>query len=167
MRWLIQVVSLLSSCSVCAVGINHDFRPLTHLNKLAFYDYTITRFEFDENFIVLDFDKVEQKFKDKSVNLVIETNIPEAETDVGYKLSIDSNESICKRDGVVMQQDFIDVLIDDKPFVKNKMTFDSFPSVTDDGYLKSSNVMTLTSQIINHQGLLCQGSLTLLAELSL
>ena len=167
MRWLTPVVSLLLSGSVCAVGINHNFRPLTHLNKLEFYDYTITRFELDEHFIVLDFDKVEQKFKDQSVNLVIETNIPEAETDIGYTLHLDSNESICKRDGVIIQQDFIDILIDDKPFVKNKMTFDSFPSVTDGGYLKSSNVMTLTSQTINHQGLLCQGSATLLAELSL
>ncbi|WP_111809464.1 hypothetical protein [Aeromonas allosaccharophila] len=167
MRWLIPVMTLLLSWSVYAVGINHNFRPLTHLNKLEFYDYTITRFEFDENFIILDFDKVEQKFKDKFVNLVIETNIPEAETGFGYTLHLDSNESVCKRDGVVIQQDFIDVLIDDKPFVKKQITFDSFPAVTDDGYLKNNNVMTLTSQVINHQGLLCLGSVTLLAELSL
>ncbi|WP_429018795.1 hypothetical protein [Aeromonas allosaccharophila] len=167
MRWLISVVILLLSGSVYAVGINHDFRPFTHLNKLDFYDYTITRFEFDENSIVLDFDKNEQKFKDKSVDLVIETNIPEAETGFGYTLHLDNNESVCKRDSVIIQQNFVDVLIDDKPFVKNKITFDSFPAVTDDGYLKNNNVMRLTSQTIDHQGLLCVGSVTLLAELSL
>ncbi|MCS0540269.1 hypothetical protein NXY55_09725 [Aeromonas veronii] len=167
MRWLTPVLCLLLSSSVCAVGINHNFRPLTHLNKLEFYDYTITRFELDEHFIFLTFDKVEKKFKEQSVNLVVETNVPEAETDIGYILRLERNESICKRDGVIMQQDFIDILIDDIPFIKNKIAFDSFPLVTDDGYLKSNNVMTLTSQTIHHQGLLCQGNVTLLAELSL
>lgn len=167
MRLLWLVCFFLVSKPVISAGLNHDFRPVTHLNKLNFFDYTITRFELEDSFVELEFDKAQNKFKDKMIPLTIETNIPEAETGFGYRLTLDSNISTCQRDGTVIQENFISVLIDEQPFVNGHINFDSFPLVTGDGYLKNDNMVKLTSQEIIAQGLRCGGSVVLLAELNI
>lgn len=89
---------ILTLTSLHSIADNSIIKPVTvisSINKNKFFDVEITKFEFDRPELLLMFDQSKQTFRDENLRLIVETTVPEDNTDIHLAIRMSQNWSNC------------------------------------------------------------------------
>ena len=154
--------------SVVAAPVQKVLPLSTTINKSLLYPYTLS-LNLEPDRLALQFDTTEKRFISKDIVVQVVTDIPNAESGFTYQLSVIKNESQCYRDYAadVVEQNFITLLFDSAPFVNGDIVEALELEAQSSGTLGAEHTLTLNSDVIDAEALMCSGSIMLEAELSL
>lgn len=149
--------------------IPYNFSVYTTIDKNSFFSYAITRFEFQPSSLLLNYNRNTKTFDEAFSNLMIETDIPQENTDLSLAIRMSENKTECTdfNQLVIDQSDKLAVIhLDEKLITLDTAVDFEFNKVIDNRkaaeYKTSIKFKSLPETAID-----CRGSVTMLLEFSI
>lgn len=98
-----------------------------HIDNEKFFSYKITKFDFDDTELIVNYNQSTEQFYSASTDVVLETDIPLG-FPAGFELIATELSSYCKNaEGTVVENDFANYWLDGEKLVQgSSLHFDSF-----------------------------------------
>lgn len=106
------------------------------IERADFFDYKITKFEFEKDEFELVYNYSNNRFNDIRTKLIIETNIPDTFVDSGYEINATEISSMCNKygSGESIRDDYIEVFVDEFNLNYENVFSNSFSSSVSDSF---------------------------------
>ncbi|MFM2642170.1 hypothetical protein AAFX33_13515 [Vibrio chagasii] len=155
--------------SLYANAETHTFLLTSNIDKNHFFSYQITEVAFSPSSLTLRADPKTGTFSDASTQLLIETDIPSTDQSTRFQLFMTGNTAQCfdiDKQSLPTPSDLVDVTVADQPLTFSNPVLMDFNTTSDD--LKGGEYdVILSFGALPTGSNLCQGQLSVLAELSL
>ncbi|WP_146153859.1 hypothetical protein [Photobacterium sanctipauli] len=173
-RVFVLIGILLVSFNAKSIKITEQLPLSTYINKAELYPYKLTLTPKPAK-LLLEFNDDTSRFEDASSQLIINTDIPESESELGfqYNLRVVENQSLCRSliqstlDDVVAE-DVMELELDGRKFDESNPSIDNpLDKLDEKNNWMGENRLTLKSRYIDGKIMECKGSVYLEAELAL
>lgn len=165
------LIALLIACamSLSANAETHTFQLTSDIDKKHFFSYQITEVAFSPSSLTLKVDPKTDSFRDAQTQLLVETDIPSSDQSTRFQLFMTANTAQCfdiNKQSLPTPSDLVDVTVADQPLTSSNPVLMDFNATSND--LKSGEYdVNLSFGALPTGSNLCQGQLSVLAELSL
>ncbi|MGR5435714.1 hypothetical protein [Vibrio owensii] len=125
------------SYSIASSEFVKDLNISASIERSKFYDYGVSKFEFKDEKIKLDYNYNAQKFSDVETVLIIETDIPNTLKNVGFELNVSELNSVCESydDKSLLASDYAEGYLDGTMVNKgDEIEYDTFDDDIDGKY---------------------------------
>ena len=145
------------------------FQIVSEIDKSEFFSYQITDITFSPSSLTLESNSRENTFNDAFTLLTVTTDIPSSDQSMKFQLFMKSNTAQCysaDETALVTPSDFAKVYIEGQPLTEIEPLLMEFNQVSDDVKIGEYDVK-FSFGTLPEGASLCQGELSVLAELSL
>ncbi len=145
------------------------FQIVSEIDKSEFFSYQITDIAFSPSSLTLESNSRENTFNDAFTLLTVTTDIPSSDQSMKFQLFMKSNTAQCysaDETALVTPSDFAQVYIEGQPLTEIEPLLMEFNQVSDDVKIGEYDVK-FSFGTLPEGASLCQGELSVLAELSL
>ena len=147
----------------------HTFQLTSDIDKKHFFSYQITEIAFSPSSLTLTVDPKSDSFRDATTQLLVETDIPSSDQSTRFQLFMTDNTAQCfdiDKQALPTPTDLVNVTLADNPLTSSNPVLMDFNTTSDD--LKGGEYdVILSFGALPTGSNLCQGQLSVLAELSL
>ncbi|CAH1535133.1 conserved hypothetical protein [Vibrio jasicida] len=161
----------------CVAGIisfgtqaeTHIFRLVSEIDKSQFFSHQITDVAFSPSSLTLKTNTEKNTFNDAFTLLTVTTDIPSSDQSMKFQLFMKSNTSQCysaDETALVTPSDFAQVYIEGQPLTEIEPLLMEFNQASD-GVKVGEYDVKFSFGTLPESASLCQGELSVLAELSL
>lgn len=158
-----------SSMNLYADTETYTFQLTSDIDKKHFFSYQITEVAFSPSSLTLTVDPKNNSFRDATTQLLVETDIPSSDQSTRFQLFMTGNTAQCfdiNKQALSTPADLVNVTVADLPLTPSNPVLMDFNTTSDD--LKSGEYdVILSFGALPTGSNLCQGQLSVLAELSL
>lgn len=158
-----------SSMNLYADTETYTFQLTSDIDKKHFFSYQITEVAFSPSSLTLTVDPKNNSFRDATTQLLVETDIPSSDQSTRFQLFMTGNTAQCfdiNKQALSTPADLVNVTVADLPLTPSNPVLMDFNTTSDD--LKSGEYdIILSFGALPTGSNLCQGQLSVLAELSL
>ncbi|CAK2119911.1 hypothetical protein [Vibrio crassostreae] len=172
MNYLTRPLLVLLTAGVMSFYANaetHTFQLTSDIDKKNFFSYQITEVAFSPSSLTLRADPETDSFRDATTQLLVETDVPSSDQSTRFQLFMTSNTAQCfdiDKQALSTPADLVDVTVADQPLTPSNPVLMDFNTTSDN--LKGGEYdVTLSFGALPTGSNLCQGQLSVLAELSL
>ncbi|NGZ12984.1 hypothetical protein HGG78_04300 [Vibrio aestuarianus] len=166
---LLVVLLNAGAMSFYANAETHTFQLTSDIDKKHFFSYQITEVTFSPSSLTLTVDAKTGTFRDAQTQLLVETDIPSSDQSTRFQLFMTGNTAQCfdiDKQALATPSDFVGVTVANQPLTSSNPVLMDFNTTSDE--LKSGEYDVILSFGALPTGTnLCQGQLSVLAELSL
>ncbi|NOI52540.1 hypothetical protein FB440_12817 [Vibrio crassostreae] len=172
MNYFTRLLFALLTASTISFYTNaetHTFQLTSDIDKKHFFSYQITEVAFSPSSLTLRVDPETDSFRDATTQLLVETDVPSSDQSTRFQLFMTSNTAQCfdiDKQALSTPADLVDVTVADQPLTPSNPVLMDFNTTSDN--LKGGEYdVTLSFGALPTGSNLCQGQLSVLAELSL
>lgn len=155
--------------SLYANAETHTFQLTSDIDKKHFFSYQITEVAFSPSSLTLTVDPKSDSFRDATTQLLIETDIPSSDQSTRFQLFMTGNTAQCfdiDKQALPTPADLVGVTVADQPLTSSTPVLMDFNTTSDN--LKGGEYdVILSFETLPTGSNLCQGQLSVIAELSL
>ncbi|KAB0464267.1 MULTISPECIES: hypothetical protein [Vibrio] len=155
--------------SLYANAETHTFQLTSEIDKKHFFSYQITEVAFSPSSLSLRVDPKTDTFRDATTQLLVETDIPSSDQSTRFQLFMTGNTAQCfdiHKQALTTPEDLVDVTVAEQPLTSLTPVLMDFNTTSND--LKSGEYdVILSFGALPTGSNLCQGQLSVLAELTL
>lgn len=152
-----------------ALAETHIFQLVSEIDKSQFFSYQITDVAFSPSSLTLKSNTETNTFDDAYTLLIVATDIPSTDQSMKFQLFMKSNTSQCysiDETALITPSDFAQVYIEGQPLTELEPVLMEFNQASD-GVKAGEYDVKFSFGTLPEGANLCQGKLSVLAELSL
>ncbi|YCO05222.1 hypothetical protein ACB087_17225 [Vibrio sp. VNB-15] len=160
---------LFGMFSFDVVAETHTFQLVSEIDKSQFFSYQITDVAFSPSSLTLKSNAETNTFHDAFTLLTVATDIPSSDQSMKFQLFMKSNTSQCfsiTETALTTPSDFAQVYIEGQPLTEIEPVLMEFNQASD-GVKTGEYDVKFSFGTLPEGASLCQGKLSVLAELSL
>lgn len=175
MKKYLLIVLVALSCSFHAQGIQKVIKVKTTLSKNDFFSYAITKIEFQPDSLTAIYNKDLATFSPLQTKLLVETNIPTANSDIEHVLNLTENSMTCfdttqQELDAALTDGLVHVKVDGTDFTAQapmQLAFNSSYEDSGNFFKQSELPFTLNFDVLPTEASVCRGRVAVVVEFNL